>query len=82
MPNMNGFELVTRIRAEERFSEVPVTALTSLAGDDDRQAGRELGFDEYLIKLDRNQLALTLTSYLNGTHVASRERHGVPESVS
>lgn len=81
MPNMNGFELVTRIRADERFKNSPVVALTSLASDDDRQAGKELGFDEYLIKLDRDQLALTVTSYLNGTHTTSPERQRVLETV-
>ena len=81
MPNMNGLELVTRIRADERYQHLPVVALTSLASEDDQKAGRELGFDEYLIKLDRDQLALTVTSYLNSSPAHSRPEQCVAEAL-
>ncbi|MCP3924426.1 MAG: hybrid sensor histidine kinase/response regulator [Desulfobacterales bacterium] len=56
MPNMDGFELTAKIRGDEKFSHLPVIALTSLAGEGDIAKGRTVGIDEYLIKLDKEKL--------------------------
>lgn len=56
MPNMDGFELTRLIRADERFSMMPVMALTSLAGEEDVARGKALGVDDYLVKLDKERL--------------------------
>ena len=40
MPNMNGLELAQTIRNDPRFGEMPIIAVTSLAGEDDMQRGR------------------------------------------
>lgn len=56
MPNMDGFELTSHLKSDERFSSVPVIALTSLAADEDIERGKEVGIDEYQIKLDREKL--------------------------
>ncbi|MCB2181029.1 MAG: chemotaxis protein CheW [Desulfobulbaceae bacterium] len=56
MPNMDGFELTSRIRKNERFTHLPVLALTSLAGEEDVTRGREAGIDDYQIKLDKENL--------------------------
>jgi len=53
MPRMDGYELCRRIRADERLRDLPVIALTSLAGDEDVARGKAAGIDEYQIKLDR-----------------------------
>lgn len=65
MPNMDGFELTSRIKKDERFSNLPVIALTSLAGEGDMAKGRAVGIDDYQIKLDREKLLETIKNYLN-----------------
>ena len=60
MPNLDGFELVRRIRSDARFSELPVIAVTSLAGEEDVLRGRAAGFTDYQIKLDKERLLKSL----------------------
>jgi two-component system chemotaxis sensor kinase CheA len=56
MPRMDGLEMTRRIRADGRFAKLPILAVTSLSGDTAEKKGREAGLDEYLIKLDREQI--------------------------
>ena len=74
MPNMNGFELCERIKSDDRFKHLPVIALTSLASDENVQRGRIVGVDEYLIKLDRDKLVMTVTSMLAERVTPERKR--------
>ncbi len=62
MPCMNGLELCMKIKTDTRFEKLPVIALTSLTGEDDRIRGEKAGIDDYLIKLDRDTLVETLNS--------------------
>ena len=63
-PVMDGFELTRRMKEEDRFKHIPVIALTSLASEEDQEKGREVGIDEYQIKLDKDRLLNSLASYL------------------
>jgi len=65
MPNMNGFELTNKIKNNERFSHLPVIAVTSLTGEEDVTKGKEVGIDEYHVKLDRDALVECLNRFLN-----------------
>lgn len=56
MPNMNGLELCKIIRKHKDTEALPVIALTSLAGDEDREKGIAAGITEYQVKLDRDRL--------------------------
>lgn len=56
MPVMDGMELVKRIRADKRLADLPVMALTSLTGEQQRKDGLEAGFDMYEFKLDKIRL--------------------------
>lgn len=56
MPNCNGLELTRRIRANPRFKHLPVIACSTLETDEDKQAGKDAGVDEYLVKLDATAL--------------------------
>jgi len=56
MPNMNGYELTKQIRSDARFSSLPIIAVTSLAGEEDVERGRQAGLTNYLVKLDREKL--------------------------
>ncbi|MFP4168632.1 MAG: chemotaxis protein CheW [Desulfonatronovibrionaceae bacterium] len=65
MPVMDGFELTEHIRADERFSRLPVLALTSLAGEEDVARGEEVGIDDYQIKLDKKKLLQSIYDFVN-----------------
>ena len=67
MPNLNGFELTSKIRGDERYADLPVIALTTLAEDGDIARGEKVGIDDYQIKLDREQLLESINYYLEGT---------------
>ncbi len=64
MPRMNGFELTRKVKQDPRFAGLPVIALTSLAGAEDRARGQEVGIDEYQVKLDRDNLIQSLKARL------------------
>ncbi len=56
MPRMNGFELTKAVRNHDRLKDLPVIAVTSLSGEDDRRRGVEAGVNDYQPKLDRDQV--------------------------
>ena len=50
LPDANGFELLARLRASERFKDVRVMMLTSLGSPGDVGRGLSLGVNGYLTK--------------------------------
>lgn len=64
MPNMNGLEMTKRIRADERFKNLPIIAITSLAGDAAEKEGLDAGINDYLVKLDREKIIACVQKYL------------------
>jgi two-component system, chemotaxis family, sensor kinase CheA len=55
MPRMNGFELTSRIRNEEKLSEIPVVLVTALESREDRERGIDVGADAYIVKSSFDQ---------------------------
>ena len=68
MPNMNGFELTQKIKTDQRYSNLPVIALTTLAGEEDIARGKTVGVDEYHIKLDKEKLMASVHDYVKRMH--------------
>jgi PAS domain S-box-containing protein len=50
MPDLDGFEVCRRLRADPRLAQVPVVMLTALNDGDSRLRGIEAGADEFLSK--------------------------------
>jgi chemosensory pili system protein ChpA (sensor histidine kinase/response regulator) len=50
LPRMDGFELVQRMRADERLRHVPVIALSGFSGSDYETRARAAGSDVVLQK--------------------------------
>ena len=50
MPDINGLELLSFVRSNERFRAIPVVIVSTEGSDRDRDKGLELGADAYLVK--------------------------------
>lgn len=50
MPEMDGWEMLTQLRADTRLAHTPVIALTAHAMDEDRKKALDMGFDGYITK--------------------------------
>jgi two-component system chemotaxis sensor kinase CheA len=70
MPNLTGLGLAARIRQDQRFVQMPILALTSLASEEDIAKGKAAGVDEYQIKLDRDNLLTSLRALLASRGIA------------
>jgi two-component system chemotaxis sensor kinase CheA len=65
MPNLTGLELCQRIRENPALQHLPVIAVTSHTGEEDVQRGREVGVNEYQVKMDRERLRAAVARHLN-----------------
>jgi adenylate cyclase len=50
MPEMDGYEVVRRLRSDPKTSEIPVIYLTAMNSVEDEQRGLELGAVDYIAK--------------------------------
>lgn len=50
MPKLSGFDVLRKIKADEKLKSIPVILLTNLAGQADAEKGLELGAVTYLVK--------------------------------
>jgi two-component system chemotaxis sensor kinase CheA len=56
MPRMSGLDLTRRIRADGRFHDLPVIAISTLAGDEEIARGMAAGVTEYRVKLNKDEV--------------------------
>jgi chemosensory pili system protein ChpA (sensor histidine kinase/response regulator) len=68
MPRMDGFELATHMRNDERLRHVPVIMITSRTGDKHRERARQIGVKYYLGKpYQENDLLETIDRIIRVT---------------
>ena len=60
MPEMDGFETINRIKSNEKFSDIPIIALTAKAMKGDREKCLEAGANDYLTKPVDSEKLLSL----------------------
>ena len=69
LPDMDGVDVLIRLRQEERLRNVPVIALTANAMLVDREKYLAAGFDEYVSKpiVDIDEFLATIHRFVNGS---------------
>ena len=50
MPEMDGFEVLTKLKGDEETKNIKVIALTNLAGSGDEERALKLGVLKYIVK--------------------------------
>ncbi|MEO6916234.1 MAG: response regulator [Chitinophagaceae bacterium] len=74
MPDIDGFEAIRMIRADETLSHLPIIAVTAKAMDGDREKCLEAGADDYISKpVDISKLMQIISGYVNPQPVRSAE---------
>ncbi len=69
MPNMNGWEVLSRLKADPELASIPVVMVTI---EDDKALGTALGAVDYLLKpVDHDRLLTLLQPYLKGSSPTS-----------
>jgi two-component system, chemotaxis family, chemotaxis protein CheY len=65
MPDINGLELVSFIRGNSQYKNLPLLIVSTEGSERDRQKGLSLGADGYLIKpFDPNELQAFIQKHL------------------
>jgi CheY-like chemotaxis protein len=66
MPGMSGFEVLKKIKKDEKTKNIPVIMLSNLGEEDDIQKARILGAVDYLVKanVDMDYISNKLAFYL------------------
>lgn len=62
MPEMDGFVLTKKIKADSRFNGIPVIMHSSLSSDSNQNLGKNVGADDYVPKFDPTNLSATIES--------------------
>ena len=66
MPRLDGLALTRQIRADQRFTQLPIIALSSLAGDEEIARGMAAGVSEYQVKLNKDELTESIRKAISG----------------
>jgi two-component system chemotaxis response regulator CheY len=56
MPNMNGLELVKKIRADERYKNLPIIMVTTEGGKKEVITALKAGVNNYIVKPFNKQI--------------------------
>jgi two-component system chemotaxis response regulator CheY len=68
MPDINGLELISYLRANPNYKNIPVFIISTEGSAKDIEKGKQLGADEYLVKpFSPSTLQQLINLYLNKT---------------
>ena len=78
LPELSGFEVLERIRADKSLAETPVLMLTARRDEPDRVQGLSLGADDYLVKpFSPQELVLRVRNILRRTRNKATEKRNI-----
>lgn len=55
LPKVDGFEVLSVLKSDDRYQDIPIIVLTAKAGEEDRQRALDLGANAYMTKPFRPQ---------------------------
>jgi chemosensory pili system protein ChpA (sensor histidine kinase/response regulator) len=64
MPRMDGYELLSNLRAQEAFRNLPIVMVTSRAGDKHRKKAMDLGASAYVVKPYQDEALINVIRHL------------------
>jgi two-component system, sensor histidine kinase and response regulator len=80
MPEMDGYEATRRIRAEARFADLPILAMTAHAFVEERQKAMDAGMNDHISKpIDPQAMFETLRRYYR--KVRAQAPHATPSGA-
>ena len=83
MPEMNGYDLCRRIRADGALADLPIILLTSLSDPDDVVLGLESGADNFVTKpVDEEYLLSRIRYIMANRHLRSLEGTRISLEIS
>ncbi|MBI5187104.1 MAG: response regulator [Nitrospinae bacterium] len=66
MPEMNGYEVCSRLKSDARTRDIPIVFLTAMDEAENRKKGFELGAVDYITKpFDRLELLTKVSTHLS-----------------
>jgi DNA-binding response OmpR family regulator len=72
MPEMNGYELMTKLKADPNLKGLPVVMLTARASEEDTLSGLSLGIDDYITKpFNARELKVRIHNLLKNQEIRS-----------
>ncbi|MFG0413390.1 Hpt domain-containing protein [Pseudomonas sp. zjy_8] len=72
MPRMDGFEVATLVRHDERLKDLPIIMITSRTGEKHRERAMSIGVNQYLGKPYQESLLLETIAQLVDSHQVKR----------
>src|SRR5687767_10425613 len=78
LPELSGFEVLERLRADKVLADTPVLMLTARREEPDRVQGLSLGADDYLVKpFSPQELVLRVRNILRRTRARAEDKRNV-----
>ena len=65
MPDMDGFELTRRLRADPRYRTTPIIAFTSTVNENFKEKGAKVGATTMILKTDREALIEAIARFVS-----------------
>jgi signal transduction histidine kinase/DNA-binding response OmpR family regulator len=85
MPEMDGYTLLEKIKAHERWQKLPVVMLTARSAEEDKLQALRMGVDDYLLKpFSPQELQVRLHNLIVNYKERQRllQENGAPEGIN
>ena len=78
LPELSGFQVLEKLRADRALADIPVLMLTARREEGDRVQGLSLGADDYLVKpFSPQELVLRVRNILRRTRARAEDKRNV-----
>ena len=82
LPDINGYEIARKLRADQQLHNIPIIMLTALDGDDQLLRGYKAGADDYMVKpCNYELLILRITQLIKWYGRVQQTEESAPETA-